>query len=415
LRAGLPKDWPGARRTVIRSLVHLPTILLLALLVACGPSAPRPVEQPPASPTPEPPLALGLILSLSNDAGPDGTQRHEAAKLAVDLVNRRGGVALPTGGRRTLSLVTYDDAGRPALAETAIRRLSEDGVLAVIGPSRPETSAVARRVAETVQVPLVTLDDEGNLGNEGSAGRWSFSVAATPDEAVGAALDFFVASGVERLAWLAPRTMEASTLRRALGRMAASASIPIVAEEQYAPGEDDLSQNLARLQASNPSVILAWPRDYREAASIARDASRARDLAPVFLGPSASHPNTLTQSGDTIAGVRTLTLRLGVADDLWDHDPLTPVIRDFRRELQARIGKPPTPEAAEAWDAVRLVVATLERTGPTRMALRDGLESTAEYPGASGSISFNARRHTGLDRKAYVVARADARRWRLPP
>jgi branched-chain amino acid transport system substrate-binding protein len=412
LRSGLPKDWPGARRTVIRFLVHLPTILLLALLVACGPSAPRPIEQPPASPTPEPQLAIGLVLSLSDDAGPDGTQRHEAAKLAVDVVNRRGGVMLPTGGRRSLRLVTYDDAGRPAMAETAFRRLSDDGVLAVIGPSRPETSAVVRLAAETAKVPVVTLDDEGD---EAGAGRWSFSLAAPPDEAVGAALDFFVASGVERLAWLAPRTMEASTLRRALGRLAAGVNIPIVAEEQYAPGEDDLSPNLARLQAGKPSVILAWPRDSQEAAAIARDASKVRDLAPVFLGPAASNPNTLTQAGDGVVGVRTLTLRLGVADDLWDHDALTPVIRDFRREIQARTGKPPTPEAAEAWDAVRLIVATLEQAGPTRMALRDGLESKSEYLGASGSISFNARRHSGLDRKAYVVARAAARRWRLPP
>jgi branched-chain amino acid transport system substrate-binding protein len=298
------------------------------------------------------------------------------------------------------------------MADTAFRRLNEGGVLAVVGPSRAESSAVVRRAAETARLPVITLDDEGD---EARAGRWSFGLAAPPDEALGAALDFFVASGVERLGWLAPRTMEASSLRRTLGRMAASANIAIAGEEQYPPGEDNLAPSLARLQAGNPSVILAWPRDYQEAATIARDASRARDLAPVFLGPAASHPSTLTQAGDGVVGVRTLTLRLGVADDLWDHDALTPVIRDFRRELQARIGKPPTPEAAATWDAVRLIVATLERVGPTRMALRDALESTSEYLGASGSISFDARRHTGLDRKAYVVARADARRWRLPP
>jgi branched-chain amino acid transport system substrate-binding protein len=397
----------------MQALVHLLAVVALALLAACSPAAPRAVVQPVASPAPDAPIVLGLILNFGDDGGPDGTQRHEAVKLAVELVNRRGGVQPPTGGRRSLSLLAYDDAGRPDMAETAFRRLQEDGAVAVVGPSRPESSSVVRRAAETSRLPLLSLDDDA--GGEAGAGRWTFALAAPPDEAVAAALDFFTASGVERLGWLAPRTMEAASLRRSVGRLAAGATIQLVGEEAYAPGEDNLGQSLARLQAGNPSVILAWPRDTQEAATIARDASKVRDLAPVFLGPAASHPSTLTQAGDGISGVRTLTLRLGVADDLWDHDPLTPVIRDFRRELQARTGRPPTAEAAAAWDAVRLIVATLEQVGPTRMALRDGLEATSEYLGASGLISFGVRRHDGLDRRAYVVARADARRWRLPP
>lgn len=388
-------------------------LLALTVLAACGPAAPRPVVQPTPSPSPEQSLAIGLMLHLEDDAGPNGAQRYEAVKLATELVNRRGGVHLPTGERRTLRLVVYDATGRPETAEATFRRLLDDGVLAVIGPSLPESSAVVRRAAETAAVPLVTLDDEG--GGEAGTGRWSFSLVAPPEEALAAALDFFTASAVERIGWLAPRAMEASSLRRSLFRLAGGANIQIVGEEQYAPGEADVAPSLTRLQASGPSVILAWPRDRHEAAAIARDAARVRDLAPVFLGPAAADANTLTLAGDGAAVVRTLTLRLGVADDLWDHDALTPVIRDFRRELQARTGRPPTPEAAAAWDALRLVVATLERSGASRMALRDGLEATTEYLGASGAVSFNARRHDGLDRRAYVVARADARRWRLPP
>jgi branched-chain amino acid transport system substrate-binding protein len=125
-------------------------------------------------------------------------------------------------------------------------------------------------------------------------------------------------------------------------------------------------------------------------------------------------------AGDAAGVVRTVTLRLPVSDDLWDHDALTPVIRDFRRELQARTGRPPTAEAAGAWDAVQLIVATLERpraspTALTRATIRDGLEATTDYPGVSGAITFSARRHDGLDRRAFVVARSEGRRWRLPP
>lgn len=209
-------------------------------------------------------------------------------------------------------------------------------------------------------------------------------------------------------------------MRRALGRLASAANMQVVGEELYAPGEEEQTQRLARLQAGEPRVILAWPRDAHEAAAIARESAKVPNLVPVFLGPAASSPTTLAQAGDTAAVVRTVTLRLPVADDLWDHDALTPVIRDFRREIQARTGRPPTPESAGAWDAVRLIVATVERPTasagpPSRAALRDGLEATTDYVGASGLIAFSSRRHDGLDRRALVVARSEGRRWRLPP
>jgi branched-chain amino acid transport system substrate-binding protein len=385
----------------------------LGLLLACNPAPPRPVVRATASPAPMPPLRLGAILNLANDAGSDGVGRYEAARLAVEVVNRQGGVLLANGTRRPLDLVVYDDSGDPDTATAALQRLAGDGVLAIIGPSDVASSVSARRAAEAGGLPLVSLADPDP--GDSTAWRWTFSVAVPPEDAIGAMIDFFSASGVGQMGWLAPRTMAASSLRRELLRQAGAAHIQVIGEEQYAPGAEEFGQPLTRLQSAGPNVILAWPRDSHEAAAIARDAGKIQGLLPVFLGPAASGPGTLPQVGDSPTTVRTLTLRLGVADDLWDHDPLTPIVRDFRREIQAQTGRPPTQEAAGAWDAVRLLVATLERAEPTRAALRDGLEATTDYLGASGSISFGPRRHDGLDRSAYVVARSDDRRWRLPP
>jgi branched-chain amino acid transport system substrate-binding protein len=275
-----------------------------------------------------------------------------------------------------------------------------------------------RPAAESAGVPLIALD-EGAV-SETAAWRWTFALTPRPEEALAATIDFFGASGVDRLGWLAPRTMEAPSLRRSLLRLASAANMQVVGEELYAPGEEEHAQRLARIQAAEPRVILAWPRDPHEAAAIAREAAKVPGLVPVFLGPAAASPTTLPLAGDAAAVVRTVTLRLPVSDDLWDHDPLTPVIRDFRREIEARTGRPPTAEAAGAWDAVRLIVAALERPTappglPTRAALRDALEATTDYAGASGLISFGPRRHDGLDRRALIVARSEGRRWRLPP
>jgi branched-chain amino acid transport system substrate-binding protein len=406
------------QRTVNRALIPILIALHVVTLAGCEPAPPRPVPQEIASPVPEPSIIIAALLDVQRDSGPNSLQRLDAARLAIEKVNQRGGVALPSGGHRSLELVVYDDAGDPTRAEAALGRIVRDGVVAAIGPSDADSAAVIRPAAETAGIPLIALDDASS--DDTSSWRWTFSVTPSPEEALAATIDFFRASSVDRLAWLAPRTMAASTLRRTLGRLTASASVQIVSEDAYAPGEEDHLQRLVRLQAAEPRVILAWPRDSHEAAAIAREAGKSSNLVPVFVGPGGASLATLDEAGDAAAVVRTVTLRLPVADDLWDHDALTPVIRDFRREMQNRTGRPPTAEAAGAWDAVHLIVGALERSQPagalpTRASVREGLESTTDYAGASGLISFRSRNHSGLDRRALIVARSEGRRWRLPP
>jgi branched-chain amino acid transport system substrate-binding protein len=400
-----------------RALIPIVAIQLLSL-VACEPAPPLALPQPTASPVPVAPIVIAALLDVQRDAGPDSLQRLDAARLAVERVNQHGGIALASGDRRPLQLVVYDDAGDPTRAEAALGRIVRDGVVATIGPSNADSASVVRPAAEAAKIPLIALDDAS--AGDAASWHWTFSVTPPPEEALAATIDFFRASNVDRLAWLAPRTMAASTLRRALGRLAGSAAMQVVAEDAYVPGDEDHAQRLARLQAAEPRVILAWPRDSHEAAAIARDAGKSSNLVPVFVGPGGASLATLEEAGDAAAVVRTVTLRLPVADDLWDHDALTPIIRDFRREMQNRTGRPPTVEAAGAWDAIQLIVAALERpqsasASPTRASVRDAVETTTDYAGASGLISFSGRNHSGLDRRALIVARSEGRRWRLPP
>lgn len=62
---------------------------------------------------------------------------------------------------------------------------------------------------------------------------------------------------------------------------------------------------------------------------------------------------------------------------------------DFARRFQAATGHAPSPAAAEAYDAVRLIAAGVRRAGPNRARLRDELAKVSAFSGASGIISFD--------------------------
>jgi branched-chain amino acid transport system substrate-binding protein len=69
--------------------------------------------------------------------------------------------------------------------------------------------------------------------------------------------------------------------------------------------------------------------------------------------------------------------------------PPAPARQNFTARFQARTGTAPSAAAAQVYDAVRLVASSLRQSGPNRARLRDSLAKVADFPGVSGTISFD--------------------------
>jgi len=332
--------------------------------------------------------------------------------LAVDALNARGGVELASGERVQVRLAAYDISGSTDRVDTALRRLAvDDGAVAVIGPEARDATNVACRLAERLELPLLVLTATPEI----SASRWSFALASGDEAPVTALVDYLRASGVERIGWLGPRTAGAVNAQAAARKQVEAAGAQMAGEEIYQPGTTDLGRRAAALQSAGAQAILAWPNDTRGAAGLVSQVAGRPERASVFLGPAAADPKSLGPVGDAGDGLHAVVSRLRVADDLWDHDPLTPVIRDFDRAYRLRFGTAPDDRSAAAWDAVQVLVQAIRQGQVSRTSIRANLERITDLSGVSGPIAFSPAQHVGLDRRAYVVARAAGGRWRLPP
>ena len=368
---------------------------------------------PTASPTPNAALVIGALVNLG-ESDPTNRQTFEAMSLAVDTINRRGGIEPGGGQRRAVRLAAYDDAGSVDRVGPDLRRLAdEDQALVVIGPAERDTATLARRVAERMALPLVTLAATPETRTD--TWRWSFALAPDDEAPIASLIDYLAASGVERIGWLAPMTETASEAQAAFTRRALAAGMRVAASEVYPLGDGTLAARHARLKAAGAQVIVGWPHDTRGTVALLAQLRPVPDRLLLFLGTAAADPKALALDGGTIDGLHTVTPRLGVVDDLWDHDAMTPLIRDFTRAYRQRFGSAPDDDAAAAWDAVQLVGRAITQAGPSRDRVRDALEGTSELTGVSGAIAFSPSSHTGLDRRAFVVARSAEGRWRLPP
>ncbi len=123
------------------------------------------------------PVKIGVVLPLSGDFETYGKLGAQGAKMAVDEINKTGGVL---NGRR-LELIIEDNKTDPNIAVKQIRKLiQEDDVIAVIGPVSSAARDAMARVAKQFKTPLLYgISYEGNRYD-----RYLFCYSPIPDHVI---------------------------------------------------------------------------------------------------------------------------------------------------------------------------------------------------------------------------------------
>jgi branched-chain amino acid transport system substrate-binding protein len=133
------------------------TAMALALplaLAACGGSAPPGTEGTGgggggSGDT----ITIGSLHPLSGSSAADGQQMDNGAKLAVDAINKAGGIKALDGAK--LKLESADTKGAPETGQSEAQRLIEEGAVALLGTYQSAVSQNVAAVAERNQVPFV--------------------------------------------------------------------------------------------------------------------------------------------------------------------------------------------------------------------------------------------------------------------
>lgn len=112
-------------------------LLILLLLAACE------KEQPP--------IKIGLSINLSGRGGEAGEHIRDGALLAVEDINKQGGI-----NGRPLELLIRDDENSDEGVQRADQSLIDEGVVAIIGHSYSSTTVKAYPLAMKNEVPLIT-------------------------------------------------------------------------------------------------------------------------------------------------------------------------------------------------------------------------------------------------------------------
>jgi branched-chain amino acid transport system substrate-binding protein len=114
------------------------------------------------------PVKIAYLAGLTGEFAPYGRAESNAAGMAVDEINKAGGVL-----GRTLELIVYDTKSRPEDAVNAVRRMIEsDKVCVIMGANTSSINLATAPLVDRGKVPqigtattnpLVTVDDNGKV------------------------------------------------------------------------------------------------------------------------------------------------------------------------------------------------------------------------------------------------------------
>ncbi len=334
-------------------------------------------------------LNIGVLVPLTGSSSSGGTDMLNAARLAVEDINKRGGVL-----GRQVRIVEGDDACDAQTGTAAAQKMVVSNVVGVAGGYCSSASIPETAVLDAKGIPFISAASTAPLLTERGF-KTVFRTIGRDDQQGPFAIKFLAgALGAKRIAIVHDNTTYSKGLaeqtRDANTRLATGAEI--VFFDAITPGESDYTSTLTKVKASGADAFY-FTGYFAEGGLLVRQA-RAVGLTAALVGGDATQDPTLIETaGPAAEGFMCTTAPLPA---------FLPAAVGFVTEYLLRYQKDPGPYSVYEYDAVAALlqgIAKAKSTDPKKVsaALR-----TVRLDGLSGEISFDAK--GDREKTVYVTA-----------
>jgi branched-chain amino acid transport system substrate-binding protein len=332
---------------------------------------------------------VGAYLSLSGADAQFGIDTKEGIELAVDEINKGGGVK-----GRPIKVLYEDDKSNPQEATNKVLQLIDrDKVMALLGEVTSARSKAGGIVANKKKVPMITTATNAEVTK---VGPYVFRNCFT-DEVQGKwGADFVVNKlGKKKLAILfASDDLYSSGLAQEFRAQAKSLGAEIVIEKSFLKAETNFTTYINEIKAKSPDIIYA-PVYYAAMVPIARQAKAVGIKGSTFVGGDGwDAEELLKDAGEEMEGA--YYTNHYATDVPWE------AAKTFLAAYKARFNRAPSGPAAQGYDAARILADAMGRAkGATADDLRDAIQNTKNFQGATGVITIDNERNA--DKSVVIV------------
>ena len=331
-------------------------------------------------------IKIGVIAELTGDIPAVGASCKNAAEMAVAEVNDAGGIQLDDK-KYKIKLIIEDNAGKADQSASAAQKLiTQNNVVAIVGPNASRYALPAAEIAESGKVVLIT--------------PWSTAPKTTLDSKTGAPKKYIFRScfidpfqgGV-----LAKFTLDNLKLKKAAVLYDVASEYnkgiaeifkdvyeknggKVVAFETYTTNDKDFSSQLTKIKKAGPEIIFL-PNYYSEVPLQIQQAKRLGITVP-FIGADAWGSSELTKLCGTDCNDYYFSTHYAA-------DAATDATKKFIANYKAKYNTTPDDVAALTYDSFGLLWQAIKTAGKKdRQAVRDALAKIPQYEGVTGNMQF---------------------------
>jgi branched-chain amino acid transport system substrate-binding protein len=321
-------------------------------------------------------LKIGMVLPVTGPAADIGRYALTGAKIALDRVNKAGGVL-----GKQLELVTEDDQTTNPGAVLAFSKLAaQPDIVAFLGSVRStQNHAMASDILKTGK-PVCFGGTDPRLTKMGNP----WFIRFRPNDTYSARV--IASYGIDTLGkknWALVHSTDAfgtsanTLLAAAIDKLGAK----VVLDEGYPNQSQDFTPVVLAIKSSGADVIGSYMTFENDQAIFARQLRQLGVALPWVGSPTTVAAATLKLAGPALWGT------YAVADFAVDSSPEA---KEFAKLYAAASKAPPDLESAWPYDAIGVLSAAINKAGSTDPnKIRDTILSTKGYKGAEGEYSFD--------------------------
>jgi branched-chain amino acid transport system substrate-binding protein len=321
-------------------------------------------------------LKIGMVLPATGPAAAVGGYALAGAKIALDRVNKSGGVL-----GKQLELITEDDQTTNPGAVLAFSKLAaQPDIIAFLGPVRStQNHAIANDILKTAK-PFCFGGTDPALTKMGNP----WMIRFRPNDTYSARV--IASYGVEILGkknWALVHSTDAfgssgnKLLTAALDKLGAKVAI----DQGYPNQSQDFTPVVLAIKSSGADVIGSYFTYENDQAIFARQLKQLGITIPWVGSPTTVAAAALKLAGPALWGTYAVT------DYAADSSPEA---KEFAKLYAAVSSAQPDLQSAWPYDAIGVLSTAINKAGSTDPGkIRDALLSTKGYKGAEGEYNFD--------------------------
>jgi branched-chain amino acid transport system substrate-binding protein len=321
-------------------------------------------------------IKIGMCAPVTGPAAESGGYAIKGAKLALEAVNKAGGIL----GKQAELIVEDDQTTNPGIVLAFSKLAAESEIVAFLGSIRStQVHAMAPDVLKLGK-PVMIGGTDPNLTHMGN--QWLFRFRPN-DSYSGRVIADYGVNTLGKKKWAVLHSTDAfgTAGGKALSAALEKLGSPAVLDQGYANQSQDFTPVVLAIKQSGADILGSYFTFENDIGIFARQLRQLGVNIPWVGSPSIVNITALKLAGPALYGT------FGVADYAEESSDAAKTFGKAYRDI-AKVA--PDNQSSWPYDAINVLAAAINKAGSTDPAkIREAILATQKFSGAEGEYNFD--------------------------